>query len=187
MRPTDRMDLISRIGRESQARFTYGQIDEFLAAYKLKGPANIDYNSKWRYSREALKDVDSDLLLKIAEDLDMEARAGHAGLATPPRNWAKTTEFRLFISHITKHKDKATRLKECLVLLCHKRVALCWSRLRRQHGHRGRRFASATAMMCRRVDIDDGEWRSGRSGGAARAEVVLGLWGLARERADEGC
>lgn len=114
MRPTDRMELMSRIGRELQSRFTYTEIDEFLAAYKLKGPAQIDYNSKWRYSREALQGVDNALLLKIAEDLDLEVPARGAGAAVPPRNWATTSELRLFISHISKHKEKATRLKTCL-------------------------------------------------------------------------
>lgn len=108
------MDLISRIGRELQARFTYDRIDEFLAAYNLKGPGSIDYNSKWRYAREALKDVDNALLVKIAEDLDIEIRAVQAGSAVLPRNWVANSQFRLFISHISKHKDRASRLKECL-------------------------------------------------------------------------
>jgi hypothetical protein len=34
--------------------------------------------------------------------------------STAPRNWQGTNKFRLFISHIAKDKDKATRLKDCL-------------------------------------------------------------------------
>jgi hypothetical protein len=37
-----------------------------------------------------------------------------APVARPPKNWVGTTDFRLFISHISQHRDKATRLKWCL-------------------------------------------------------------------------
>jgi hypothetical protein len=37
-----------------------------------------------------------------------------------------------------------------------------------QHGHRGSRLASATAMCFRSVDIELEVWRSGRSGVSAR-------------------
>jgi TIR domain len=38
------------------------------------------------------------------------------GVSTAPRNWQGTNKFRLFISHIAKHKDRATRLRACLAL-----------------------------------------------------------------------
>lgn len=37
-------------------------------------------------------------------------------VSSPPANWSNTRRFRLFISHIAVHKDKATRLKSCLAL-----------------------------------------------------------------------
>lgn len=115
MRPTDKLALIDKIGRELQSRFRYDEIDTYLAEYKIETPGNISYNSKWLYSKEALQGVSTDLLLKIAEDLDMEVTARHLATAIPPRNWDGTTQFRLFISHIAKDKDKAKRLKDCLV------------------------------------------------------------------------
>jgi hypothetical protein len=67
------------------------------------------------YTKEALRDVPFDTVIKIAEDLELEQkiRAAH-GPSSAPRNWQGTNKFRLFISHIAKHKDKATRLKDCL-------------------------------------------------------------------------
>lgn len=38
-----------------------------------------------------------------------------ATASSPPANWINPQRFRLFISHIAIHKDKATRLKSCLV------------------------------------------------------------------------
>src|SRR5262249_23463463 len=53
-------------------------------------------------------------ILKIASELDLaQGTSAVAGL-TPPRNWQGTNLFRLFISHISKDKLKAARLKECL-------------------------------------------------------------------------
>lgn len=43
-----------------------------------------------------------------------------------------------------------------LVLLCHENYEVIMSRFRRQHGHRGKRLASATAIMVRSVDIEFG-------------------------------
>jgi hypothetical protein len=57
-----------------------------------------------------------------------------------------------------------------LVLLCHKRSRAEVSRLRRQHGHRGSRLARATVILRRRVLIENGACRSGRSGATTRRE-----------------
>jgi hypothetical protein len=38
-----------------------------------------------------------------------------AVLLSPPANWRNTRRFRLFISHIANDKDKAMRLKSCLI------------------------------------------------------------------------
>jgi TIR domain len=48
--------------------------------------------------------------------LEQAIRSAEGDAITPPRNWSGTNKFRLFISHIAKHKDKATRLKECLAV-----------------------------------------------------------------------
>ena len=72
MRATDRMELVSRIGRELQSRYTFDQINDFLGAYKVRGPEKLAYNSKWRDVREALQQVDNGVVLKIAEDLDLD-------------------------------------------------------------------------------------------------------------------
>src|SRR6266436_233218 len=55
-----------------------------------------------------------------------------------------------------------------LVLLCHKfRLWLRGKRRRRQHWHRCKVVAIATAMMRRIVAIELGTWRCGRIGGAS--------------------
>lgn len=113
MKVTEKLELISRIGRELQARFTYDEIDVFLAEFGIERPAIQSSNSKWVYAKAALAGHDDALILRVAEELELVS-PGAAGPLHPPRNWASGKEFRLFLSHLSKDKDKATRLKTCL-------------------------------------------------------------------------
>jgi hypothetical protein len=118
MKVSDKLALIDRIGRALQAKFRLDEIDVFLTEYKIPKPKpeSVPYNSKWAYSKVALQGVDAETLLKIAQELDVETPRGGMGASAPPRNWKDTRQFRLFISHISKDKHRATRLKECLAL-----------------------------------------------------------------------
>lgn len=116
MRATEKLELISRIGRELQRRFSYDEINGYLAEFKVTPPApgTVGSISKWVYSKAALQGVPADIIIAIAEDLELENLHAQHGVSVAPQNWTGTTKFRLFISHIAKHKGKATRLKECL-------------------------------------------------------------------------
>ena len=121
LRVSEKLALIDKLGRELQARFRYEEIDAFLAEYGLKGPSNITVNSKWVYAKAALTGVPNDVLLRIAEELDVGVPGTKASAARPPRNWVGTTDFRLFVSHISQHKDKAAP-QGVLALFRHERV-----------------------------------------------------------------
>lgn len=113
MRTTDKIALIDRIGRELQSRFGFDEIDLFLSEYGIGRPQNVGYNSKWVYAKAALRGATDGLLLKIAEELEIPSPSG-GPVVRPPANWRETAGFRLFLSHISKDKLIATRLKECL-------------------------------------------------------------------------
>jgi len=115
MRPTQRMDLLDQIGRELQQRFTFSEIDEFLSACGIAPPKEYNGpNSKWVFAKFALKDVADSRLLEIASGLDLEPVVASKVPALLPRNWQTASKLKIFISHISKDKDKATRLKTCL-------------------------------------------------------------------------
>lgn len=114
MRASDRISLIDKLGRELQSRYRYDEIDAFLAHFDVKKPTGVTTNSKWVYSKEALAHAPVETLLKIAEELDVEVPGPARVSSRAPRNWQGSSDFRLFISHISKDKDKATRLKACL-------------------------------------------------------------------------
>jgi hypothetical protein len=66
MKATERLALIDRIGRELQSRYSYRQIDEYLAAHQIPEPTEVTVNSKWVYAKTALKNADIKILVKIA-------------------------------------------------------------------------------------------------------------------------
>jgi TIR domain len=114
-RVSQKLTLIDRIGRTLQSRYGFAEIDIYLAEFNIQPPKDATRGSKWVYTKEALRDVPFDTVIKIAEDLELEQeiRTAH-GASSAPRNWQGTNKFRLFISHIAKHKDRATRLRDCL-------------------------------------------------------------------------
>ncbi|GGZ44677.1 hypothetical protein [Asticcacaulis endophyticus] len=114
MRVTEKLALIDKIGRELQNRFSYVEIDAFLAEYKVSPPQNVTSNSKWIYSKAALSNVPEETVLKIADDLQLPINGKIGSLVEVPRNWRNVSSLRLFISHISKEKLKAARLKYAL-------------------------------------------------------------------------
>ncbi len=113
MRVSEKLALIDKIARELQSRFSYGDIDIFLAEFGVK-TAPVPANSKWVYSKAALQGHPDETILRIAAELELQQGTSSIADATPPKNWQGADLFRLFISHISKDKLKATRLKECL-------------------------------------------------------------------------
>lgn len=116
MRASERMDLLEKVGSELQSRYTYADIDAFFAALDIS-TINVDStntNSKRVYAKAVLSRVTEAVLLQVASELDI---IPHTPIVAPiglPKNWEGTKDFRLFISHISKHKARATKLKQAL-------------------------------------------------------------------------
>lgn len=110
------MDLLEKVGSELQSRYTYVDIDAFFAALGIS-TANVDgggSNSKRVYAKAVLARVPEADLLRVASELDLVPLGATFAQIMPPRNWQDTKDFRLFISHISKDKLIATRLKDAL-------------------------------------------------------------------------
>jgi hypothetical protein len=114
MRPSERLQVIDRIARELQSRFTYADIDTYLGHFDIAPPESVSANSKWVYSKEALRHSTPQVLAEIAADLEIGVLPAVLAAACPPDLWKGTQDVRLFISHISRDKEKAHRLKECL-------------------------------------------------------------------------
>lgn len=119
MRVSVRLDLISRIGRELQSRYTFNELYSYLSAFRVPYLENGPTNSKWSYVKAVLDNQSNEIILKIAQDLEIDTPDLHISSVsnnerTLPRFWKDSSRFRLFISHLAKDKDKATRLKGTL-------------------------------------------------------------------------
>jgi len=112
MKVAERLDLISKIGRELQARYTFSEIDVYLKQFGITPPAEIAVNSKWVYVKDALGEAELENILDIARDLELENNPNQTRIMAPPKIWKDTKSLRLFISHLSTDKDKAIRLKE---------------------------------------------------------------------------
>ena len=69
MRPSEKLTLVDKIGRELQSRYTYEEINAFLAEYSISPPQDVTANSKWVYSKVALRGAALQTIIKIAEEL----------------------------------------------------------------------------------------------------------------------
>lgn len=115
MRASERMTLLEKIGTELQRRYTFADIDGFFAALDIKTQDYEYGGSKRVYAKEVLKYAHENIVLRVASDLNLlGGAAGDISQVIPPKNWQNTKDFRLFISHISKDKLKATRLKQAL-------------------------------------------------------------------------
>ena len=113
MRATERMALLETIGSELQQRHTFTYLDAFFAALGI-ATGGFEYGSSKRlYAKAVLRDAAESVLLQVAGELGVDGVG--APVISPPANWRGTGRFRLFVSHISEHKEAATRLKEALV------------------------------------------------------------------------
>jgi len=116
VRPLERIDLLNKIGRTLQGKMTFAEIDQYLRACNIDlKKSNSGRNSKWVYSKEMLDDASDALLSAIAEELEIEHEATGSGNGSysDSRFWTPGC-FKLFISHVSVEKIKATSLKSAL-------------------------------------------------------------------------
>lgn len=117
MRCIDRLNLIDKIARELQSRMSYSDIDIFLKSFgiDITQKKTSGANSKWVYSKELLADENESVILQVADELDIaHGFTVASGVAQESSRFWVPGYFRLFISHLSENKLKATSLKEGL-------------------------------------------------------------------------
>lgn len=115
LRPTQRIEVVDKISRKLQNSYSFSQIDVFLRAYGIISPDDAPINSKRLYVSASIGLESDETLYNIAEELEIEGDYKKPAGIGKPRNWENTKQFKLFISHLSKDKEKATRLRECLL------------------------------------------------------------------------
>jgi hypothetical protein len=115
MRASQKLALLDRIAASLEDRYEWDDIIRYLQHYDLRTGDPQDYHSRIEYVKSHLHGAAASLLVDIAEDLELQLPAARRESLVPPKNWPDEGEFRLFVSHLSKDKRHATRLRDCLV------------------------------------------------------------------------
>jgi hypothetical protein len=116
MRNIDRLNLIDRIGRELQSRMSYSDIAVYLSGSGVDtSKKTSSVNSKWIYVKELLADASEDVILQLADELEIEhSFRSPRGLALTQSKFWLSGHFRLFLSHLSSFKEKTAQLQTAL-------------------------------------------------------------------------
>ena len=113
MKIIERLNLIDQIGRTLQGRMTFSDIDIYLTAYgidcKDKSPSA---NSKWVYVKELLADVSEEIIIQIADELEIDH--GYSVISHKEATFWKVGYFKLFLSHLAEFKVQTSKLQKVL-------------------------------------------------------------------------
>jgi len=93
------------------------EIDLYFQAFDIPTPHGYEkFGESWiAYTIGTISEGSDDSILEMAEDLGISPSGIASSLGAPPKIWPTKNIFRLFISHISQHREKATRLRDCLV------------------------------------------------------------------------
>ena len=115
MKPLEKIELVGKIAVLLQEKMNYSTIESYLTAYGIDcRDFEPSTNSKRVYVEELLRYVGDDIVLKIAEELEITQDS--YSLHSENINFWKQGYLKLFISHLAKHKDKAKYLQEVLAV-----------------------------------------------------------------------
>ncbi len=114
MKPLEKIKLIDDIGRELQSRMTFSEIDSYFETYGIPTDHQPSYNSKYVYVKEILPKISDEIIIEIANELDIE----HNFQSKLPifkdnsTTFWKAGHFKLFISHLSSFKKTIGHLKK---------------------------------------------------------------------------
>ncbi|OHD00811.1 MAG: hypothetical protein A2885_12910 [Sphingopyxis sp. RIFCSPHIGHO2_01_FULL_65_24] len=113
MKVSERLKVIDRLADELQERYGFLETSTFLRAFLPNFSGHFDdYHSPREMAAYALVDATPSILGEMVEDLGIESLAVVAARVQRPAIWADETKLRVFVSHLSVEKDKATRLRE---------------------------------------------------------------------------
>jgi hypothetical protein len=115
MKVTERLAIIERLASELHARYDFIQASVFLRAFYPKAHTYADDYADVREMTTAnLVDVPESVLGEMIDDLGIESLTTVSYQSQPPTIWTNANEFRIFVSHISKDKAIATRMRDAL-------------------------------------------------------------------------
>lgn len=115
MRVSERLDVIKRISAELQHRYGWAEASVYLRAFVQQFHSNSeDFADVSEMGFYDLSNVEESVLGEIVDDLGIESLAAISAKIQPPSIWNDNTRLRVFVSHLSLEKQKATRLRDTL-------------------------------------------------------------------------
>jgi len=116
MNALEKIKLIDDIGRELQSRMTFSEIDSYFETYGIPTDHQPSYNSKYVYVKEILPKINDEIVIQIANELNIEHNFTSKLPVFKDNSSAfwETGHFRLFISHLSSFKKTIGHLKTAL-------------------------------------------------------------------------
>ena len=117
MRPMERIQLIERIGRELQSRWTHSGISSYLRQWTvdLDRPTSDNGMSKYVYVRDLLQEESDEKIIDIADDLEIQHDVvRNRADDLPESNAWRPNHFRVFLSHLASFKATTAKLQMAL-------------------------------------------------------------------------
>lgn len=113
MKAIEKVQLLEKIGTELQSRMTFDEIYIFFTAHGIDYKSiEANTNSKRVYARDVLARQGEELLLKIADELDINHE--FTSKANVQATFWKSGYFRLFLSHLSSFKVQTAHLQTAL-------------------------------------------------------------------------
>jgi TIR domain len=120
MKRIEKINLVDRIGRELQSKFTYSEISAYLSDF------NVDVNkkttdeggSKWVYVKDLLGTEPNEVIIEIADELEIIHEYENTNVKTIEKldsKFWRPNHFRLFLSHLSSFKEKTSQLQKNLL------------------------------------------------------------------------
>ena len=113
MKVSERLSLNRTVADELYRRFNIDEIVDFLTAFNL-----TFVPSQWQdgadYARQVLAKGTISILAEIVDDLGLGAFSETAVERQRPAMWTDGNRLRVFVSHLSSEKEKATRLRDCM-------------------------------------------------------------------------
>jgi len=118
MKGIEKIAIIDDIGKELQRRMTFSDIMGYFKGFGIDTNHQPSYNSKYVYVKEVLSSVSEEVILKIADELELKHDFGkpHEEVKekfNEPTFW-KPGYFKLFLSHLASFKKTTGSLKNTL-------------------------------------------------------------------------
>lgn len=113
MNAIEKIEFLEQVGLELQSRMTYDEIDNYFSAHGIDSRDRTpSVNSKRVYVKEILSGESEDLILQIADELEIpHSFSNHT--AKQAAFW-KSCYFRLFLSHLATFKVQTSHLQSVL-------------------------------------------------------------------------